>query len=182
MKNLAAIFLFLILCFAGCTSESKKASEYQGDGKLTYLKAPPLGISGWRLELPPFGLFNGSDGKYNLAGLPVGDKYKIYLVIPSSAISEVQQGTFSFKLTQGNNTVVHLPPTHISEMTNTSSGPDDNNLWFYDRQSKNPLAVYAYDFNVTKESQPYTLTISYHCETSPGPMAAHVKVERGGYK
>lgn len=180
MKNLMLTLLCVVAFFTGCNMESKKALDYNGDGKLVYLKAPLFGISGWRLELPRFGLTNDIEVKYNLAGLPEGEKYKVYLIVPSSYVLDVKRGTFGFKLMQGKNIVRELPPTPISQMTNTSTGPDDNNFWFYD--IKNPGSVYAYDFDVTKDSPPFNLIISYHGESLRGPVAAYVKIERGGYK
>src|ERR1035437_751464 len=152
MKKMTLTLLCVVALFAGCSMESKKALDYKGDGKLVYLKAPFLGISGWKLELPRFGLSNGIKVKYNLAGLPDGGKYKVYLVVPESFVRDGRPGTFAFKLMQGNTVIKELPPTPVAQMTNTSNGPDDNNLWFYDIHNKNPGSVYAYDFDVNKDS------------------------------
>jgi hypothetical protein len=62
------IFLATICALAslvGCNMESKKASEYKGDGRIEYLPAPPLGISGWRVEFPHFDLSKGIEKTYD---------------------------------------------------------------------------------------------------------------------
>ena len=166
---------------AGCNTESRKASEYMGDGKIEYLPSPPLGINGWRVELPRFALTENVEKTYSLAGLPEVNDYVVYLVIPSELPPEIKEVTFSSRVMQGGKTLKELPPKKISEMINTYSSPQDNNFYFINRDPRSTNDV-NYVFNVIKDTAPLSLTISIHNPSVRLPLAAYVKVERGGFK
>ena len=179
------IFFIVIICalasLAGCNLESNQASGYKGDGKIEYLPAPLLGISGWRVELPHFALTEKVEETYSLAGLPEGKGYVVYLVIPAELPPEISEVAFSSRVMQGGNVLKALPPKKISEMINTNSSPQDNNFYYINRNPKSSNEV-NYVFDVNKDTKPLSLTISIENPHVRLPIAAHMKVERGGFK
>lgn len=181
MRILLIVIVCALTALTGCNIESRKASEYKGDGKIEYLPAPPLGISGWRVELPRFALTENVEKAYSLAGLPEGESYVVYLVIPSELPPEITEITFSSRVMQGGKILKELPPKKISEMINTNSSPQDNNFYFINRDPKATNDI-DYVFNVTKDSTPLSLAVSIHNPSVRRPLAAYVKVQRGGFK
>lgn len=104
-----------------------------------------------------------------------------YLVIPSELPPEITEITFSSRVMQGGKILKELPPKKISEMINTNSSPQDNNFYFINRDPKATNDI-DYVFNVTKDSTPLSLAVSIHNPSVRRPLAAYVKVQRGGFK
>lgn len=177
MRMIFLVTICVLASLAGCNMESKKASEYKGDGRIEYLPAPPLGISGWGVEFPHFDLSKGIEKTYDLTGLPAGTTYIVYLVVPTDLPTETTEGTFSFRLMQGGKTLKELSPKKISQMINTSSGPQDNNFYYFDQKT-----IDTYGFGVTKGAAPLKLTITCYNPKLQHPLEAYVKIQGGGFK
>jgi len=181
MRILFIALVCALASLAGCNIESKKASGYKGDGKIEYLPAPLMGISGWKIELPSFALTEKVEETYSLAGLPEGQDYVVYLVIPAELPPEISEVTFSSRVMQGGKILKELPPKKISEMINTNSSPQDNNFYFINRDPKLSNDI-DYIFDVNKGTTPLSLTISIYNPYVRLPISAYMKIERGGFK
>ena len=192
LKKLIIFVTILVTCVS--CGESKHAIEkYSGDGIAKYIKRPGLfGIDGVSIEMPKFNMMNGLKTEYDLSGIPPGDPYMIYFVVPLIAEKEetlfnkISEGDFELCIKQ-NGKVIKTFTSTLAGMTNNqfsrwvnSSGTNARRIAinrFYDSSSDKSTYL-----SVNDSMDKWSILVTYTNQYIKEPIEAYILLERGGYK
>ena len=167
----------LLLC--GCTHALKRAIEdYRGDGEIRYLKAPgPLGLSGCEIQFPDLDLSREIHATYDITGIPRGENYVVYLVVPGPYPPQeaVLQGRYRMQVIREGK-IVRDYEAQLKEMTCAGLGNGENRFYF----KLNDLTEQGFD--VDDSNAQWSIFVSYSNPELATPVRAYVVVTRGGEK
>jgi len=169
---LASLLIANFLLF-GCDSKLKKAiAEYQGNGKIIYLKGPLLGTSGVAIKMPSFDISKSFEARYQLTGIPNQNRYIVYLVVPEPCpINQVLKGSFELDIYKNNILMNKIAVSDLKGMTN-SVGGRENRFYFYGKGQ----------FDVNKNGEDWSLKVKSTNESLFGPVNAFLLISAGGFK
>lgn len=188
--------IIFVTIFVTCVScgESKRAIEnYSGDGIAKYVKRPGfLGIDGVSIEMPKFNMMKGLEIEYDLSGIPPGDPYMIYFVVPlitgkeETLLNKISKGDFELCIKQ-NGKVLKTFSSTLAGMTNNqfsrwvnSSGTNVRRIAinrFYDSSSDKSTYL-----SVNDSMDKWSILVTYTNQYIKEPIEAYILLERGGYK
>jgi len=161
-----------MLCSCSCCSDlERQVRTYRGDGYIRYLKGPLLGIDGVEVNMPEVDISSVFSLDYSLAGLPVGSRYILYIVIPCSLDQQQLDGSdVSFSLKTDCSMIKELSSS-LSKMTRFETA-DTCKLYFFGE----------FYFDVNKTTHDLSIAISWNAPKITEPVFVHVQVSRGGSK
>jgi hypothetical protein len=193
MQRKVVVFLLLALLCFGCGESKQAIRDYAGDGQPRYLKAPGfLGIDGIAIEMPHFDLQNGIDIEYDLAGIPPGNPYVIYLVVPLTQqqqkkhLESILAVEWTFTLKKNGAEVASVSDT-LAAMTNNQftrfmpSGGKNKIIVTINRFSRHSSDYSSYLHSMDPKDH-WTLAVHVINQTVPAPVEAYIVLERGGFK
>lgn len=162
-----------ILFLSCCDLKLKQAiADYKGNGQIIYLKGPLLGTSGVAIKMPSLDIAEPFEVAYQLTGIPKGNRYVVYLVIPEPCpINQVLQGSFELQIYQNNILVKKITASTLEEMTNRVGG-GENRFYFYEKGQ----------FDVNKVRATWSLKVKSSNENLTTSVKAFILISRGGYK
>ncbi len=150
--------------------------NYKGDGIIKYLKAPLLGISGVKIEMPHLDLSKGINKQYNLANIPkTRSAYIVYLVVPNpTPLEKVLHGNYSLKILKDGK-LIRTVSSRLKEITNTTGGDDLNKFYFFDFEK--PVEIMPLS---SKEN--WSIITSYNNNLLSDSVDSYIMVRAGGSK
>lgn len=173
-KKITIAFLVIAISFLfGCDLSLKQAiADYKGDGQIIYLKGPLLGTSGVAIKMPTLDLAEPFEVEYQLAGIPEGNRYVVYLVIPEPCpIDKILQGSFELQIYQDNILVNKIIASTLEKMTNRVGG-GENRFYFYEKGQ----------FDVNNVGTIWSIKIKSMNKKLFTSVNAFILISTGGYK
>lgn len=174
VQKITIVFLVItISLLVGCDLKLKQAIEaYKGTGQINYLKGPLLGTSGVAIKMPSLDLVEPFEVEYQLTGIPKGNRYVVYLVIPEPCpIDKILQGSFELQIYQDNILVNKIIAPTLEKMTNRVGG-GENRFYFYEKGQ----------FDVNEVGATWSIKVKSANKKLSASVNAFILISTGGYK
>jgi len=175
------IFTIAFMVILTKDNSKKNIDNYNGDGEITYIEGPMLGIPGYKIQMESFDISKPYAKNYSLSGLPTdfkslgitrNNRYIIYLVIEEPApIENIKKGYLELILFKDKQIEKKLIAKSIGEMVNTYGG--GYNRFYFEEQVDYKI--------IPQEGDDWFIEINISNNTLDFSKEAYILVSAGGY-
>jgi hypothetical protein len=174
LKKIAPIIIVVILTiyfYSGQNHLKQKVDQYNGDGQITFYKAPFGGVDGYEIKMAPFLFKNRYEHVYKIDSIPNARDNLVYIVVPrGTSIESILDCEITFELLRGESVVQRAHST-FRNMKNTI-GQGQNRFHFNDRGS----------FTINDPNGSWRIKIILENKTPTNGVEIYLLISHGGVK